>query len=281
MRHFKILLILLFPLTTFGQGDIADIVLKLDELREEVKNNGYNAKEINYYDRQDNLVYTITYDRNGELEDTPMGIAIIQRKYDERGNLFEQSYYDQDRKLFRTEFIGSAIVKYKYDENDNKIETIYCDENGKPLGNGLAIIASKYDNKGNAIEERHLDNNRQLTDGICIFKYKYDAKNRKIEESKFDKKEQLIKTGDKYKNAITRHKYDKQDRVIERTYYNENNELIDGEAKIVYDYTKKHDTKDSPTNLLNDPKPKWVEQVYYDKDGDEIRRNFRYIPKKK
>lgn len=129
-------------MTTFGLEDKTDIDLKLDGLRDEVKNNGCNAKEAGYYDKQNNHVYTVTYDRNGKLEDTPMGIAIIQRKYDVRGNLIEQSYNDQDRKAFRTEFIGPAIDKYKHDQDDNK---------------------------GNVIEECHLENKRQLTDGICIF----------------------------------------------------------------------------------------------------------------
>ncbi len=281
MKLFRILILLLLHLTAFGQKENADIVLNFEGLRKDIKDNGYNAEEIDYYNKKDNLLYTITFDSKGELEDSPNGIAIIQREYDKRSNLVQQSYYNENR--LRTAPSGPAIIKYKYDQSDNKVETIYCDTNGQPLGNGLAIVRLEYDDNGNIIEKRNLDSQRQLTNNICIFKYKYDQKGRKIEESKFDNSEQMIKTGNKYKSSITRYKYDDQDRVIERAYYNENKTLIEGEAKIVYDYTKKPVIKKTPgvlKDLLNDKESDWVEQVFYDKEGNEIRRSFQYISKK-
>lgn len=281
MKILRILILLTLPLIAFGQNGTPDIVLNLEGLRKDIKDNGYNAQEIDYYDDNDNLVYTISYDNNGELEETPNGIAVIQKEYDKRGNLVQQSYYNENR--LRTAPNGPAIIKYRYDQSDNKIETIYCDTNGQPLGNGLAIIRLEYDNNGNIIEKRHLDSQRQLTNNISIFKYKYDQKGRKIEESKFDNSEQIVKTGDRYESSITRYKYDNEDRVIEQTYYNENDALIEGEAKVVYDYSKEPELKKTPSFLqktLNDKKSSWVEQVYYDKEGNEIRRSFQLISKK-
>lgn len=281
MNKIRILILLVLPLVAFGQNGTPDIVLNLEGLRKDIKDNGYNAQEIDYYDENDNLVYTISYDNNGELEETPNGIAVIQKEYDKRGNLVQQSYYNENR--LRTAPNGPAIIKYRYDQSDNKIETIYCDTKGQPLGNGLAIIRFEYDDNGNIIEKRHLDSQRQLTNNISIFKYKYDQKGRKIEESKFDNSEQMIKTGDRYESSITRYKYDNEDRVIEQTYYNENDALIEGEAKVVYDYSKEPELKKTPSFLkdaLNKEGAGWVEQVYYDKQGNEIRRSFQFVSNK-
>ncbi|MGM0580503.1 MAG: hypothetical protein ACQETL_07480 [Bacteroidota bacterium] len=282
MKLLRILLLAILPMFVFAQNESGDIVLNLEGLRKDIKDNGYNAEEIDYYDDRDNLVYTITYDSKGELEETPMGIAIIKREYDETSNLIQKSYYDENKKPFRTEFSGPAIIKYKYDEKGNKVETNYCDEKGQSLSNGFAIITYDYDKNGNIIEKHYFDSNRKLTNNICIFKYKYDQNGRKIEESKHDNSEQLIKTDDNYKNSIIRYKYDKDDRLIERTFYDENNELIEGETRIVYDYTQKPDIKEKPgilKDLLNKENFDWVEQVFYDKNGNEIKRNFQYMSK--
>lgn len=281
MKILRILILLILPLMGFGQNGAPDIVLNLEGLRKDIKDNGYNAQEIDYYDDNDNLVYTISYDNNGDLEETPDGIAVIQKEYDNRGNLVQQSYYNENR--FRTAPNGPAIIKYRYDQSDNKIETIYCGTNGEPLGNGLAIIRFEYDNNGNIIERRYLDSKRQLTNNISIVKYKYDEKGRKIEETKFDNSEQMVKTGNKYKSSITRYKYDNKDRVIERTYHNENNDLIEGEAKVIYDYSKNPKLKQTPSFLkeaLNKEGSGWVEQVYYDKEGNEISRSFQFVSNK-
>jgi len=281
MKILRILILLTLPLIAFGQNGTPDIVLNLEGLRKDIKDNGYNAQEIDYYDDNDNLVYTISYDNNGELEETPNGIAVIQKEYDKRGNLVQQSYYTENR--LRTAPNGPAIIKYRYDQSDNKIETIYCDTKGKPLGNGLAIIRFEYDVNGNIIEKRHLDFNKKLTKRICIYKYVYDEQGRKIEERRYDDSENLISTSAGYKSSITRYAYDDQGREIERTFYNENGSLIDGEAKIVYDYSKEPELKKTPSFLkdaLNKEGAGWVEQVYYDKQGNEIRRSFQFVSNK-
>jgi YD repeat-containing protein len=281
MKPIRILILLLIPLTILGQKVNPDIDLNLEGLRKDRKDNGYNAAEIDYFDKHDNLLYTISYDSQGELEDTPDGIAIIHREYDERSNLVQQSYYDENR--LRTAPSGPAIIKYSYDQSDNKVETIYCDKNGQPLKNGLAIIRFVYDDNRNITEERHLNSKKQLTTNICIYKYEYDTKGRKIEERCYDNSEKLITTVAGYKSSITRYAYDDQDRVIERTFYNENGNLIDGEAKIVYDYSKQPQLKKTPGFLkdaLNKKGAGWVEEVYYDKDDVEIRRSFHFTSNK-
>lgn len=255
-----------------------DIVLNLSGLRIETKSNGYNAKEADYFDDKGNVVFTITYDNIGNLEDTPFGVAIIERKFDERKNLIERKFYDQNRKLFRTEIIGPAIEKFKYDKKNNLIEIIYCDQKGEPLDNGLAIVTAKHDKNGNLIEERQLDNKRQMIDGISILKYQYDSKNRKTEASRFDRNEKLIKVKGTEGYAIVRYKYDQQDRVIEESFYDENNELIDGIAMTKFNYDKKPEKNSS---VFDNQDPQWVEQIYLDKAGNELSRDFRYLPKKK
>jgi YD repeat-containing protein len=281
MKILSFLILLTLPLIAISQNGTPDIVLNLEGLRKDIKDNGYNAQEIDYYDESNNLIYTISYDNNGDLEETPNGIAVIQKEYDNRGNLVQQSYYNEN--LLRTAPSGPAIIKYKYDQSDHKTETIYCGTNGQPLGNGLAIVRLEYDDNGNIIEKRHLDSDRKLTNRICIYKYEYDDKGRKIEERFYDNSEQIIKTGDNYESSITRYKYDNEDRIIERTYYNENNDLIEGEAKIVYDYSKEPKLKQTPSFLkdtLNKRGSGWVEQIFYDKEGNEIRRSFQLISKK-
>lgn len=281
MKIIRILILVALPLIGFGQSGTPDIVLKLEGLRKDIKDNGYNAQEIDYYDNNDNLVYTISYDNNGDLEETPNGIAVIQKEYDKRGNLVQQSYYNEN--LLRTAPSGPAIIKYKYDQSNQKIETIYCGTNGKPLGNGLAIVTLAYNEKGNIIEERHLNSDRELTNRVCIYKYEYDEKGRKIEERCYDNSEKLISTEAGYKSSITRYAYDDQDREIERTFYNENGNLIDGEAKIVYDYSKEPQLKKTPSFLkdaLNKKGAGWVEQVVYDKNGNEVRRSFQFMSDK-
>ena len=255
-----------------------DIVPNLVGLRSQTKDNGYNDKEVDYFDSKGNLIFTITYDKQGKFEDTPFGVAIIEKKYDNSSNLIERRFYDQNQKLFRTEMIGPAIEKFKYDNNNNLIETVYCDEKGEPLDNGFSILLFKYDNNKNVIQERYLDNKRNLTDDACIFKFKYDSRNRKVEEKRFDKYEKLIKVKGTTGSSIIRFKYDDQDRIAEQSFYNEEDQLIDGEAIVRYNYDKK--PPNSPA-VFNDSDSQWVEQIYYNKDDKEIRRNFRYLPKDK
>ncbi|MEP4133192.1 MAG: hypothetical protein ABJL71_01145 [Cyclobacteriaceae bacterium] len=279
MKFIYLTFLFFLSFNCLSQDQAVNVELNLDGLRDVEKNNGYNAKEVDYYNKSDKLIYTICYDRQGNLEDTPMGIAVIEREYDKRGNLTRQSYFDQDKKPFRTEYVGPASVAYKYDKRGNKIETAYLDEFGQLLTNGLAIVQAKFDSKGNLTEERELDHNKELSGKACIFKYFYDEKGRRIKEEKYDSQESLVKVEDGNNYSIVESKYDDQDRVIERSYRNERGDLIDGTARIVYDYSKKPNQK--PPAFIKDQDPHWVEQVYYDSNGTEIKRDFQYLPKKK
>ncbi len=251
--------------------------MNLDGLKKIEKSNGYNAKEVDYYNESDKLIYTISYDRQGNLEDTPFGIAVIERLYDKHGNLIKQSYFDQDKKPFRTEFTGPASVTFKYDKKGNKTETTYLDEFGKPLTNGLAIVQAKFDSKDNLIEERELDHNKKLSGKACISKFYYDEEGRRFKEEKYNDQEKLVKIEDGHNYSILESKYDDLGRVIEQSFYNNLGELVDGTARIVFDYTKKPDS--NPPAFMKDKDPLWVEQTFYDKNGTEIKRGFRYLPK--
>jgi hypothetical protein len=98
MRHVaSLFLTLLISFTLSGQ----DIVPNLIGLKSQTKDNGYNDKEVDYFDNKGNVIFTITYDKQGKFEDTPLGVAIIEKKYDNHGNLTERRFYCK-LPIFRT-----------------------------------------------------------------------------------------------------------------------------------------------------------------------------------
>jgi len=127
------------------------------------------------------------YDELGRMrKQTNSGIdgsvnKIITWDYDNRGNFTRVQYFGPDGKpCFGSQEFGAGM-SYRYNDRDQVIEYTYLGLDQKPFiyHGGFAIIQSEYDQFGNVIQVKSLDNNGELClswFGYSIGKLKYNDK---------------------------------------------------------------------------------------------------------
>jgi|GEM_PF-4435340 len=232
---------------------------KYDEQNNNVEKIYYNAEGrlvcISRYDDIGNRIESVHYD--DEYVEESRGIAIYRWKYDEQGNLIEESYYGPDGQL-KEFYLGYAKKCYEYDEQGNRIETRYYGADDKLFNRGRPyVIETKYDEYGNKIEYMKYDADDNLVeneiDGTAIFRWKYDERGNLLEYAFYGVDEQLrICWGVRY--ALKRMKYDESGNNIKVSFYGADGELTepDGIATIRWKY--------------DDYRNK-IEESYYGTDG--------------
>jgi YD repeat-containing protein len=86
--------------------------------------------------------------------------AIYKYKYDDMRGTIQISRFGPDGKLLPTSYDHCAVIKrYKYDNRGNLIEESFYDEKENLVANpgGIAIYRYIYDDNGNLIEEKHFN----------------------------------------------------------------------------------------------------------------------------
>jgi hypothetical protein len=106
-------------------------------------------------------------------------------RYDERGNLLEQTNFGVDGRPTPRAIDGVARITWIFDERGNKVEEAYFGVYGKPTlaKNGAARVTLRYDERGNQIEKANFDaeGHAILVDGIgAKALYSYDDRDRRI-----------------------------------------------------------------------------------------------------
>jgi len=123
-----------------------------------------NIRYEHKYDRNDNIILSVVYDKNGFLTDS------TTRKYDTKNNLRESSHYSGTGKL-----MGKDIVKYI---SGREVERkVY-----KYQGELENIIRTKYENRG----RRVIEYNYRVYDGVTFKSVsEFDSKGNEIEHHTF------------------------------------------------------------------------------------------------
>jgi len=106
------------------------------------------------YDNRGNIIYLAAQNQDGEfINYCDNTWSICRRKYDSRGNLIEDSFYDTaDRPVVSSE--GYHIHRMKYDNFNRCIEESSFGTDGKPLAvNGTHIVTYLHDDTtGNVVQ---------------------------------------------------------------------------------------------------------------------------------
>jgi hypothetical protein len=271
----RLILIFIISLSTYASYSQTN-KLDLTGLRSEESKDDYGIIKTKYYDKRDSLVYEINYDSKRKIINGSFGIAIDKHFYDGKGDRVETRYFDKDLKPVRNEG-GPAIIKRKFDQNHRLLEEGFYYENEKLVTSDFAVFQYKYDDKGQLVEEIELNQNRIPSGANPIKKYTNDERGRRIEEKLFDKNNRIIKTGGSIQYSSVKFEYSQDNRIIKKSFFTEQGDLIDGKAVVRISYDKRPPTRTSIDAIDKDAK--WMELIYFDKNGNEIDKEYEYIPK--
>ncbi|MCA4898845.1 MAG: hypothetical protein ACK5QG_01745 [Bacteroidota bacterium] len=208
--------------------------------------------------------------------------------------------------------LKSKVKKNEYfterefmDSTGNVLFTISFDKDDAIENNpmGFAIIANKFDAKGNVVERKFLDKNERLfrTEGTgpAIERFSYDNRSNLVETSYYDEKNNLISG----RFALILAKHDSKGNTIEEQFFNAHRQLADGISILKYKYdlnnnrieekrfykngqpvSYERENLASTISYKYDDKARIVEKSFYKDngelvDGDAIvRYNYDIIP---
>jgi hypothetical protein len=156
------------------------------------------------------------------------GYAARTKTFDDAGRVTEEAYFEADGKTpCRLENGGYSRLTHKYDEDGKLVErTTY----GHDPSEGYAVTKSKYDRRGNPIEDAYFDTNgktpRRHKDGYHRLRVEYDGRGNCTEEAYFgiDEKPCLCNAG----YARVKRTYDKDNGLVESKYF----DLKDNPMKV-------------------------------------------------
>lgn len=262
---------------TFVSFDVFCQTKKLDfaGLKVTEKKNDYGVM-AKYYDQRDSLVYEVQYNSEKKIVNGTYDLAVTQNIRDGNGHNVETRYLNESLKLMRVDG-GPAIIRRKFDGSHRLVEESNHDEKGSLLRSNFSVVQFKYDNKGCLVEETDLNQLRVPSGKNPIKKYKCDEKGRRIEESLFDAAGKMLKTGNDIRHSITRFAYSLDNKLIQKTFLTETGEMINEKPVVKIAYDKKPPMRTSVDSF--DPDPQWIEYTYFDKDGNEVDKDYRYVPR--
>ena len=218
------------------------------------------SKVVSRYDKRGNEIEKAYFDANGlPCEIAWQGHKVLY-KYDNKGDVKEETFWGKDGNPFLTEY-GAKIV-YLNDENGNTVEDAHYGIDGQLFGgkDGVAIQRYKYNKDGNIIEMTYYDIQDQLclcgagyakstslydengrnwiewafydSDGLPCLRnvdevakwcMKYDDRGNRIEYAYFDTKGNRCLSSWTY-SAIERTLYDDRGKAIEESFWGCNEE---------------------------------------------------------
>ena len=155
---------------------------------------------------------------------TNYGFARRTLKYDNRGNIIEQAYYDAEGNLYATN-MGFAIVRTAYNQQGKKTEETFYGTDDKPCigATGYACATFNYDPKGNPSEVnyfKYLNNKMDPTLNICLVSkevYEYDDSNNCIGIKYYDVKGRPALWNNQYTSV--ENEYDGRHLLIQSKFY--------------------------------------------------------------
>ena len=197
---------------------------------------GYDTLKQTFNDK--NQAIEISYFLGGAPYTVKNKYAMLEREYDDAGNVSVERYFDGDRKpvICRQ---GYAEIRMGYNDKKQVIRESWFDTEGKPMtiGDTYCGVEKEYDEAGNVSVMRFLDAEGQPT--ACKAGYemvwkRYNEKKKVIYESYMDH------TGAPMKNNKgvyqTTYDYDENGKVVQEQYLDENGQLMknsDGFVRVI------------------------------------------------
>ncbi len=250
-----------------------------------------NASKVTFkYDQKGNLIEKTQFNASGKPQ------AVTRFRY-KQGRLIEELLFDGGNKLF-------SKTHFRYDEAGRLIETVFLDNNNRRKNTSLGYAIERrdydakgnlicvawyddsgelsrktytqYDDKGNAIELRHIF--FPDTTEAEIHKFQVDNAGRWTEKIETDSK------NTSFRKTVRR--YDSKGNLIEEATYDNLGRLVENAveiAKTVIDYHENQKVRERTYNALNILRTdvrfnefgQVLERTQYASDGTllEIKRN--------
>jgi YD repeat-containing protein len=253
-----------------SQINAAKVAFKYDAQGNLIEKAQFNAQGkpqsfTRYRYKQGQLVEELIFDANNKL------FSKTQFRYDKAGRLIEKAFLDDKNRRQNTS-LGYATERREYDANGRPTLVAWYDH----FGDLSRKTYTRYDDKGNAIELRHVF--FPDTTEAEIHQFKYDAAGRWTEKIETDSKNTSFRK--------TLRRYDSDGNLIEETTYDNLGRLVDNSveiAKMVMEYREKRKIRERAYNHANVLRTdvryndigQVVERVQYASDGTllEIKRN--------
>jgi len=188
------------------------------------KSTGCAVIEV-FYDSSQLEVGRKCYGKNKELKLNSENVAEYRLIRD--GNKAKKiEHYDVEGKLTKDKH-GSAIIRSKFDSRGNRIEETYHDVNDSliEINESYAKETSILDSRGNMIELSFWDKNEEvvLKRGVAKYKWLYDDSGREIESSFFGMNNQpALVNGGGYHRKVTEYSREKGFIITEKYFSKEN-----------------------------------------------------------
>lgn len=187
--------------------------------------NGVYATRMTY-SIQGNLIQRAFYDASGEqLARSTEGIAGWTADYDDYGNEVKRQYFDE--RQVRTNLKGERYAGWEasYDDMGNQLDFHFFDKNGDICmsTDDYVGVTREYDERGNKLSEMYYGINRSMAAGTFVAKYKYDTQDHVIEVAAYNEKGQPVNNEDGYHRVV--YEYDKLGYNIADLYYNTSGSL--------------------------------------------------------
>lgn len=224
------------------------------------------------------------------ISENALSQSVLSQVANLKGKVKKNEYFTEREFMDST---GNVLFTISFDKDD-AIEN-------NPMG--FAIIANKFDAKGNVVERKFLDKNERLfrTEGTgpAIERFSYDNRSNLVETSYYDEKNNLISG----RFALILAKHDSKGNTIEEQFFNANRQLADGISILKYKYdlnnnrieekrfykngqpvSYERENLASTISYKYDDKARIVEKSFYKDngelvDGDAIvRYNYDIIP---
>ncbi len=253
-----------------SQINAAKVIFKYDAQGNLIEKAQFNAQGkpqsiTRYRYKQGQLVEESIFDANNKL------FSKTQFRYDKAGRLIEKAFLDDKNRRQNTS-LGYAIERREYDANGRPTLIAWYDH----FGDLSRKTYTRYDDKGNAIELRHIF--FPDTTEAEIHQFKYDASGRWTEKIETDSKNTSFRK--------TLRRYDSDGNLIEEATYDNLGRLVDNSveiAKMVMEYREKRKIRERAYNHANVLRTdvryndigQVVERAQYASDGTllEIKRN--------
>lgn len=214
-------------------------------LSEEVTSNSYGVARFEYTYKNGFIATETRYNDKGRVSQTSGsgdGVAIIKNEYDDRGNLTQKSYFDENMSPMNNNS-GYQKIVYKYSPSNMLTGVEYFDKNQSAASDVYGIHRYDYerDDKDRITQVAYFDKNNNAaknnTDEVYMLKYKYDDLGRISSESYWKDAATKMQRWNGYQEYMIRYNQDGQE--VEVLYFDENGNLSktnDGYSRRLISY---------------------------------------------
>ena len=158
---------------------------------------------------------------------TGIGYFKIKNEYDDNGHIISEAFFNTENQPMAIRDGNVSSCKYLYNDREEMVRDEYFGLNGQRAltENGISTIEHEYE-KGLEIKEIRKDATGQINrsdatgDGIAIIKTKFDDRGNKITESYFDEKDHPINNQAGYHGLLNT--YSKDNMLLEKAYFDIN-----------------------------------------------------------